>query len=65
MQISIDELRKSMEDYYGTAIFSGMPMAAVDLYRVQNASDEDLIRIARQNGIDLNPFIREEDRRWF
>lgn len=65
MRINIDELRESMEDYYGTAIFSGMPMAAVDLFRVQNASGEELVRMAQQSGFDLNPFVRDDDNLWF
>ena len=61
MIINTDELRKSMENYYGTAIFSGMPMAAVDLFRVQNASDDELIRLAQKDGVDLSRFAVRDD----
>ena len=43
------------------AIFSGMPMAAIDLYRVQSASDEELVRMALKDGIDLSPYINRDN----
>jgi hypothetical protein len=38
----IEELRKELEDYYGTAMVSGMPMAVIDLSRVSEMSDEEI-----------------------
>ena len=61
MKINVNELRESMENYYGTAVFSGMPMAAVDLFRVQSASDDELIRIAQKEGVDLSRFACYDD----
>jgi hypothetical protein len=49
-------LRRELEDYFGTAMFSGNPMAMMDLQRVQNASGEELRRIARQNGFDPDKY---------
>ncbi len=49
-------LRRELEDYFGTAMFSGNPMAMMDLQRVQNASPEELRRIALQNGFDPNKY---------
>ena len=50
------QLRKDLEDYYGTAAFSGMPAAFADLGRVQQSSDAELLRIARQNNVDLSRY---------
>ena len=44
-------------DYYGTAMFSGFPMAVVDLSRIERASDEELIEIAQKNGVDLSEYV--------
>ena len=57
MSINVDELREYLIDYYGSAIFSGLPMAVFDLSVIQNASQEELIRIAQKENIDLQKFI--------
>ena len=46
-----DELREQLMDYYGTAMTSGMPMAVVDLVNIEQASDEDIIQLARNIGL--------------
>ena len=52
-----EDLRKELKDYYGTAMFNGNPMAVMELSRVDNASDAELERLARQAGLDSgNPF---------
>ena len=56
-QIDTDRLRRDMMDYYGTAMFSGFPMAVVDLSRIERASDEELIEIAQKNGVDLSEYV--------
>lgn len=47
----IDELKQRLIDYYGTAMYSGFPMAIIDLSRIENMSDEEIIREARKIGI--------------
>ena len=47
----IDELRERLIDYYGTAMYSGFPMAIIDLSRIENMSDEEIIREARKIGL--------------
>ena len=37
-----EELRAALEDYYGTAMASGMPFAAIELSKVENMSAEEL-----------------------
>ena len=56
MTIDIEALRRDLADYFGTAAFSGMPMAMMDLSRVENASPEELVRIAQKNGFDLTKY---------
>ena len=47
--IDYEKLRNDLIDYFGTA-FTLNPLAMVDLFRVQNASDEELVDIAKRNG---------------
>ena len=54
--IDVDKLRKDMKDYYGTAMFGGFPMAVMDLSKVERASNEELVRMAQKNGIDLRKY---------
>ena len=58
IEISIDELREYLEDYFGTAACSGMPAAFMDVSKVQNASAEELIEIAEAENIDLTRFMQ-------
>ena len=46
-----EELREKLKDYYGSAMASGMPMAVIDLARVENMSDEEIRREADKNHI--------------
>ena len=48
----IEELRKELEDYYGTAMASGMPMAVIDLSHVSEMSDEEIEEEARKLHLD-------------
>lgn len=58
MNFDSTQLRKDLEDYYGTAAFSGMPAAFVDLCRVQQSSDAELLRMAQQNNMDLSRYTK-------
>ena len=65
MNINIEKLRKDLIDYYGTAMFNSSYFAIMDLSKVQNATPNELIEIARKNKIDLNKYIeinQEEER---
>lgn len=57
--IDYEKLRKDLIDYYGTAVILN-PMAMVDLLKVQNASDEELVEIARRNGFDLTKYFKDK-----
>jgi len=54
--IDIEALRDYMRDYYGTAIFAGMPAAVIDVTKVERASAEELVAIAIKEHVDLTKF---------
>ena len=56
-EIDTERLRSDLMDYYGTATFSGFPMAVIDLSRIERASDQELVEIARKNGVDLRKYM--------
>jgi len=56
MTIDLDALRDYMRDYYGTAIFHGMPAAMIYVAKVERASAEELISIAVEEHVDLSKF---------
>ena len=56
MDIDYEKLRKDLIDYFGSAMFSGFPMAVVDLSNVEIASHDELIQIAKKNGFDLTKY---------
>jgi hypothetical protein len=43
-------------NYYGTAMTSGIPMAMMDLGKLEHLSDDELVELARQNGIDIEEY---------
>lgn len=55
MNIDYEKLRQDLKDYFGTAI-GFMPVAIMDVIRVENASEEELIQIAIQNGFNLSEY---------
>lgn len=56
-EIDIDKLRSDLEDYYGTAMFSGFPMAVMDLNEVSRMTDRELVELAEKNHMDLGKYI--------
>ena len=56
-EIDINRLRRDLMDDYGTAMFSGFPMAVMDLSRVENMSDREVVELARKKGVDLRKYI--------
>lgn len=55
MTINIEQLRKDLIDYFGTAMQYN-PMAMMELEEVRRASAERLIEIAIKNGFDLEKY---------
>ena len=60
MKKDIQKLKKELEDYYGTAAFSGMPMAMTDLWKVQSSSDEEILKNAQENGFDISEYLSDD-----
>ena len=56
--MDIERLREDLKDYYGTAMASGFPMVMMDLSEVEHASEEELVRKAIQNGMDLSKYLQ-------
>ena len=54
--IDYEQLRRDLIDYFGTAMFGGFSLAIMDLSKVENASNQELISIALQNNYDLNNY---------
>ena len=48
--VSVDAIRQSLQDYYGTAM-QQFPMAVVDLTNIDSMSDMEVIREAQKVGI--------------
>lgn len=54
MIIDVDALRKDMqEESLGAFFAGGFGGALVESFEVENASDEELVRMALNNGVDL------------
>ena len=56
MDIDLSRLKSDLEDYCGSAMFSGLPMAVVELSQVENASPQQLAELARRAGFDLGDY---------
>ena len=56
VKIDVSRLRDDLEDYYGTAMFSGMPMAVIELSQAETASPQELVDMARRAGFDLGRY---------
>lgn len=46
----MEQLRKMLLDYYGTAMCSGNPIATIKLAEVEKATAQELIKLARELG---------------
>ena len=62
MTIDVDALREDLINYFGTAM-SYNKMALMDLIKVENASDEEIVNIAIKNGFNIYDYeIRSRGR---
>ncbi len=59
MTIDIDSLRSDLINYFGSAM-SFNKIAMMDLIKVENCSDEEVVKIALQNGFDLSDYEIKE-----
>ena len=61
--IDFEKLRNDLIDYFGTAMTNGFNMAVIDLTKIENATNEELIIIAQSKNFDLNNYIKEQYKR--
>lgn len=59
MEIDFNKLRNALIDYFGSAT-PFFPIAQQDLIYIESCSNEELIKIAINNNIDLDEFILEK-----
>ena len=62
-KIDIEKLRHDLIEYFTSAMFIASPIAMINLTKVENASDEELIQIAINNKFDLNNYINNYHRK--
>lgn len=55
--IDYESLRKDLIDYFGSAM-PIYPVAVMDVVKVENATEEELVELAIQNGFDLSNYIQ-------
>ena len=56
-EVDTYRLRYDLLDYFGSAIEYN-PMAVMEVSRVESASADELIRIAIENGFNINNYIK-------
>ncbi len=56
-EIDIDRLRQDLEDDCLGIMFNISPAAVMELSEIENATDEEIIEIARRNGYDLTRYL--------
>ena len=57
--IEIEKLRHDLINHFTAAMFIVSPVALMDLTEVENASDEEIVKIALENGFDLENYSRQ------
>lgn len=57
MLLDIDELKKYLLDYFGSAFHNGNYLAINELTKVENATTEELIEIALNNNVLIEDYI--------
>ena len=56
LELDYSKLRSDLIDYFGTAMFNASPLAMIELSKVENATPEELIKIALNNNFDLSEY---------
>ena len=59
--VDVDALRDYMQDYAGSAAFSGFSGAMADVIGIDGMSPRELCRKAERMGIDLRDFAVDDD----
>ena len=61
-EFNYGELRNDLIEYFGTAVAVGLSTAIIDLSFVEECSEEQLIRVAINNGFNLNNYKKSKIR---
>ena len=54
--VDVERLRQYMLDEFGSAAFSGFPVAAMDAWKIERMNGYELCKIAEDIGVDLSGF---------
>lgn len=57
---NIKAIKKELMEYFGTAYTEGLPIGKVNLGRLEGLSDDELVELARSNGIDVEKYNLED-----
>lgn len=55
-EIDFEKLKIDLIDYYGTFMINLFPAAVFELNRIEKASNQELIIIAKENNFDLENY---------
>lgn len=64
MKIDKEKLIRDLEDYYGTAVFGGMPGAFPNMLNTKILSTDQLLQQAKNNGFNLNKYETDKLENW-
>ncbi len=60
--IDIDRIRKDLrEENFGAFFGGGFGGAMVEAFDIDGLSPEELIKLARQRGLDISEYLSEDD----
>ena len=57
-KIDIKKLRKDLIEHFTSAMFIVSPVAMTDLTKVENASSDELVKIAISNKFDMKKYYK-------
>ena len=53
-----DRLREDMKAKFGIGMFGGSPVVMMELLEIEKASEEELVEIAKRNGLDWTDYVK-------
>ena len=57
-EIDVERLRRDLISYFEGAFFNGFGAAMIDISEIKSASKNKLLDIAKDNGFDINNYVR-------
>lgn len=54
--VDVEELRRYLIDYCGTAALNGFPASILDVAAIESLDAYSLCKVAEQMGVDINRF---------